>query len=90
MNEEARWKRWTSASRASTLVCVQQTLYDTDVRRVELERRLRAVGWAPTGQTSGKHHRVWTHPDRELKLYVPDYDLIPDAVGQRILEDAEG
>ena len=37
-----------------------------------------------------KHHRVWPHPDRELKLYVPAYDLIPDAVGQRILEDAEG
>ncbi|HEX8108453.1 MAG TPA: hypothetical protein VF516_12055 [Kofleriaceae bacterium] len=51
---------------------------------------MRAVGWAPTGQASGKHHRVWVHPDRELKLYVPDYDLIPDAVGQRILEDAEG
>jgi hypothetical protein len=45
---------------------------------------------SPTGQASGKHHHVWIHPDRELKLYVPEYDLIPDAVGQRILEDAEG
>jgi hypothetical protein len=60
------------------------------VRRIELEKRLRALDWAPTGQASGKHHRVWAHPDRELKLYVPAYDLIPDAVGQRILEDAEG
>lgn len=60
------------------------------MRRAELEKRLRGFGWVPTGQASGKRHRVWGHPDRELKLYVPDYDLIPDAVGQRILEDAEG
>jgi hypothetical protein len=31
---------------------------------------------------------VWTHPDREFELFVPQYDLIPDAVGERILEDA--
>ena len=79
-------KRWPRP----TLVYVQQKLYNTDVRRAELEKRLRAFGWAPTGQASGKHHSVWAHRDRELKIYVPDYDLIPDAVGQRILEDAEG
>lgn len=65
-------------------------LYNTHVRRIELEKRLRGLGWAPTGQASGKHHRAWFHPDREFKLYVPNYDLIPDAVGERIIEDAEG
>ena len=35
-----------------------------------------------------RNHRVWLHPKREFELYVPQYDLIPDAVGQRILEDA--
>ena len=60
------------------------------VRRAELEKRLRAIGWAPTGQASGKRHRVWAHPERDIVLYIPEYDLIPDAVGQRILEDAEG
>jgi hypothetical protein len=31
---------------------------------------------------------VWAHPQREFELYIPQYGLIPDAVGQRILDDA--
>lgn len=50
--------------------------------------RLKALGWDPTSKASGKNHRVWAHPKREFELYIPQYDLIPDAVGQRILEDA--
>jgi hypothetical protein len=49
---------------------------------------LKTLGWDPTSKASGKNHRVWAHPKREFELYIPQYDLIPDAVGQRILEDA--
>jgi hypothetical protein len=58
------------------------------VRRTDLEKGLKALGWAPTSKASGRNHRVWTHPQREFELYIPQYDLIPDAVGQRILDDA--
>ena len=58
------------------------------VRRAELEKRLKALGWAPTSKGSGRNHRVWAHSQREFELYIPQYDLIPDAVGQRILDDA--
>lgn len=58
------------------------------VRRTDLEKRLKALGWAPTSKASGRNHRVWDHPQREFELYIPQYDLIPDAVGQRILSDA--
>ena len=37
---------------------------------------------------SGRNHCVWSHPEREFVIYVPQYDLILDAVGQRILEEA--
>jgi hypothetical protein len=61
------------------------------VRRVDLENRLKALGWAPTSKASGRNHRVWVHSLREFELYIPQYDLIPDApdaVAQRILDDA--
>ena len=58
------------------------------VRRTDLEKMLKALGWAPTSKTSDRNHRVWAHPQREFELYIPQYDLIPDAVGQRILDDA--
>lgn len=54
----------------------------------QISKRLRALGWAPTRKTSGRNHRVWAHPQQEFELYIPQYDLIPDAVGQRILDDA--
>jgi hypothetical protein len=62
----------------------------TDVRRSELEEKLRALGWAPTGLGSGKRHDVWAHQARGIKLYVPLYDLILDSTAERILADAEG
>jgi hypothetical protein len=57
---------------------------------MELERRLRALGWLPKGEGSGRNHDVWVHPSVEVKIYVPRYDLIIDAVAWRILQDAEG
>lgn len=76
-------------AQAFSLAPVQRSLYaGLAVRRTDLEKRLKALGWAPTSKASGKNHRVWAHPRREHELYIPQYDLIPDAVGQRILEDA--
>src|ERR1043166_8996512 len=40
------------------------------VRRTDLEKRLKALGWAPTSKVSGKNHRVWAHPKREHELYI--------------------
>lgn len=57
------------------------------MRRAELEARLRALGYAPLGQSSGKNHEVWL--GRGRKLYVPVYDLVLDSTAARILEDAE-
>ncbi len=59
-----------------------------DVKRAELEARLKALGWAPTGQASGRNHTVWTRKGR--KLVVPAYDLIFDSNANAILADAEG
>ena len=77
-------------ARPEILTCVRTTIVVRclTVRRTDLEKRLKALGWAPTSKASGKNHRVWAHPKREFELYIPQYDLIPDAVGQRILEDA--
>ena len=58
------------------------------VRRTELEMQLRRLGWMPSARKSGKNHRVWTHPKREFEIFVPQYDLIPIAVSDRILEEA--
>jgi len=58
------------------------------VKRSELEKRLKALGWGPTG-VSGKNHTVWTHPRKIHKLVVPVYDLIYDSNAEGILTDAE-
>jgi hypothetical protein len=55
---------------------------------MELERRLRALGWSPTGEMSGRNHNVWAHPDVPRRLYVPVYDLINDASALRMLGEA--
>jgi len=60
------------------------------MKRVDLEDKLRALGWSPTGAPSGAHHLVWSHPRRSYKLYVPSYDLIFDATAERLLAQAGG
>lgn len=60
------------------------------MRRSELERRLRALGWVPTGETSGVNHTKWAHLQRPDKLAVPIYDLVFDSRAQSLLSDAEG
>jgi predicted RNA binding protein YcfA (HicA-like mRNA interferase family) len=58
------------------------------LKRSELEEKLKALGWSPTG-VSGKNHTVWTHPRKSHKLVVPIYDLIYDSNAEGILTDAE-
>ena len=57
------------------------------MKRVELEARLKALGWTTTGQASGRNHTVWTRKGR--KLFVPTYDLVFDSNANAILADAE-
>jgi len=60
------------------------------MKRSDLEQRLRALGWSPTGARSGANHAEWSHPRRRHKLYLPTYDLIFDATAERLLEQAGG
>jgi len=64
-------------------------MYSLVVRRSELEKKLKALGWSPTGQASGSNHTLWVHPTKG-KLAVPRYDLIIDATAERLLDEAEG
>ncbi len=60
------------------------------MRRTELEEKLKALGWATTGQASGQNHTLWAHPAKRAKIAVPNYDLLIDSTAERILSDAEG
>src|SRR5262249_42747076 len=42
------------------------------MRRTDLEKRLKALGRAPTSKASGRNHHVWLHPKREFELYIPN------------------
>ena len=59
------------------------------MKRTELEARLRALGWRPTGDTSGANHDVWTHAKRSRRLYIRRVDVINIHTANRILEEAE-
>jgi len=76
------------SSSSPELASVQRSLYgccrgaSRDLEKAESARL------GSTSKASGRNHCVWAHPRREFELYIPQYDLIPDAVGQRILDDA--
>jgi hypothetical protein len=59
------------------------------MRRIELERRLLKLGWRPSNEASGLFRRVWVRAGSYRRLIVPEFDLVPDAVCERILEEAE-
>ena len=59
------------------------------MRRLELERRLKELGWVPTGEASGVNHTKWAHPNRRGKLAVPIYDLVFDSRAEALLSEAE-
>lgn len=57
------------------------------MKRGELERRLRELGWAFL--RSGGKHDVWAHPVKTHHLYVPRHPVIQMGTARRILRDAE-
>lgn len=59
------------------------------MRRSEVEKQLRLLGWSPDGP-SGKRHTAWSHPRRLGRIVVPDIDLMNDAVGEAIITAAGG
>ncbi len=59
------------------------------MRRADLEQRLRDLGWQPTGQASGVRHVRWAHPKRRSTIAVPTEDLIINAVAEALIAEAE-
>ena len=59
------------------------------MKRSELEKKLKALGWVPTGEFSGINHTQWAHPNRPGKLAVPIYDLVLDSSAESLLIQAE-
>jgi predicted RNA binding protein YcfA (HicA-like mRNA interferase family) len=71
------------------LTVEQQPLYNSLMRRTELEKQLRSLGWARTSFTGILGHAQWKHPAKRSALAVPNEDLILDSVAERILVDAQ-
>jgi predicted RNA binding protein YcfA (HicA-like mRNA interferase family) len=62
-------------------------MYSKGVKRGELERRLKALGWYP--HSEGGRHSVWAHPVKLHKLYIPRHPTINLNTARSILRDAE-
>ena len=56
------------------------------MKRRELERRLRSLGWHPSRH--GSKHDVWTKGERELA--VPRHSEINEYTAEAILKEAAG
>jgi len=57
------------------------------MKRGEVERRLKVLGWYP--HSEGGRHSVWAHPVKLHKLYVPRHPIINMNTARSILRDAE-
>jgi mRNA interferase HicA len=57
------------------------------MKRGELERRLRALGWFFLRH--GGKHDVWAHPAKAHHLYVPRHPVLKLGTARSILRDAE-
>ena len=57
--------------------------------RRELERRLRELGWYPTGGTKRKNQWMWKHPRYRGSIGVLDVDILFDRERSRLLEFAQ-
>jgi predicted RNA binding protein YcfA (HicA-like mRNA interferase family) len=62
-------------------------MYIQLVKRGELERRLKALGWYP--ESEGGRHSVWSHPTKLHKFYIPRHPIINMNTARSILRDAE-
>lgn len=57
------------------------------MKRGELERRLRALGWF--FERHGGKHDMWAHPVKTHKLWVPRHPTIHPNTARAILRDAQ-
>jgi predicted RNA binding protein YcfA (HicA-like mRNA interferase family) len=62
-------------------------VYIIGMKRRELERRLRDLGWLL--QRHGGKHDVWTNADRSFTEYVPRQVEINESLAQAILRRAK-
>jgi hypothetical protein len=58
------------------------------MRRTDLERKLRALGWTTTGEQSGGRHVLWRRG--RSTLIVGNYHIVWDSTADRLLRYAEG
>jgi predicted RNA binding protein YcfA (HicA-like mRNA interferase family) len=57
------------------------------VRRRELERRLRELGWSRARH--GGRHDVWIHAEEKRTIYVPRHAEINERLARAILRSAK-
>lgn len=62
-------------------------MYIEAVKRKELERRLRELGWM--FQRHGGKHDVWTNADGSFEEFVPRHAEIHERLAQVILKRAK-
>jgi predicted RNA binding protein YcfA (HicA-like mRNA interferase family) len=61
-------------------------VYSLHVKRSELERKLRELGWYFL--KDGGKHAVWAHPVKPHKIYVPRHPTINMNTARAILREA--
>ena len=69
------------------LAPVHICVYLGDMKRRDLERRLRELGW--TLQRHGGKHDVWISPDGSFSEYVPRHPDVNERLARAILRRAE-
>jgi mRNA interferase HicA len=69
------------------LACVHVYVYTYAMKRRELERRLRELGW--TLQRHGGKHDVWINAEGSFTEYVPRHPEINERLAQVILRRAK-
>lgn len=76
-----------AVSQSSSSPCaVHGSVYNGNVRRRELVRRLNALGWFPVRQ--GKHE-IFGHPDKAHTIPVPRHTQIAPGTARKILAAAQ-
>jgi mRNA interferase HicA len=63
-------------------------VYNKPMKRRELERRLREMGWKL--QRHGGKHDVWSNADGSFAEYVPRHSEISERLARAILKRAKG
>ena len=79
--------QWRSAPDAGRVALAHVYVYIDAMKRRELERRLRDMGW--TLQRHGGKHDVWVSTDGSFTEYVPRHPEINERLAQVILRRAK-